>query len=299
MITMTRLALLVVFSAVIISACGVAPEQLLPTEGVKSLQTQLVTVTPTPEDELLFQSTPTPTATATATPTATATLTAIPSAAPTAPVQVNILLYEDTGYIGPWVKEVMDDMGLEYTYAKGSGDLLEHLQSEIKWSLIVIAAEDKASIQGDIWELLNQKATYENTSLIVETWSIHLIAEGKVKPFLAACGITWQKNLAKAVPVYILDPEHPIFNEPNTGIALEKPIPYWGSEAVDLMQLAPISYARILAGNDPKTATAGGMITTCFQDRVILQTFLNHDYPKENIQALWENYLTFMLRRYR
>jgi len=266
-------------------------EAPLPTQGVQALQPDLSTFTPSPSFTPLFQAsvTPSPAATATLTPTATETQS----------VSLKILLYEDTAFIGPWVKEIMDEMSLPYTYVSGSGALLEELQSDTKWSLIVIAAENKASIQGVIWELLNKKVTFENASLIAETWSIHLIADGKIKPFLAACGVAWQKNLANAVPVYVLDPQHPIFNEPNAGISLEKTTPHWDGEAVDLLKLVPNGYAKILAGNDPNDTTAGGLITSCFQGRVILQTFLNHDYPKPAIKALWQNYLTYMLQRYR
>jgi hypothetical protein len=37
------------------------------------------------------------------------------------------------------------------------------------------------------------------------------------------------------------------------------------------------------------------LITACIEGRVIIQTFSDHDYHRSDIQALWENYVTYVL----
>jgi hypothetical protein len=34
---------------------------------------------------------------------------------------------------------------------------------------------------------------------------------------------------------------------------------------------------------------------SCFNGRVIIQTFSNHDYRKEDVMVLWENYIVYTL----
>ena len=53
--------------------------------------------------------------------------------------------------------------------------------------------------------------------------------------------------------------------------------------------------AVIVAGGYPSTPSDYGLITTCIEGRVIIQTFSDHDYHREDIQALWENYVTYVL----
>jgi hypothetical protein len=53
--------------------------------------------------------------------------------------------------------------------------------------------------------------------------------------------------------------------------------------------------AQILAGGFMSNPTDYGLIVSCIEGRVIIQTFSDHDYHREDIQALWENYITYVL----
>jgi hypothetical protein len=294
------LAFLIILTTACTSPATPTPEPS-PTERIQSLpadlptQTAQPTLTPLPT-KIFLTPTPLSLATATAVPALYTVVPTVGTAEVTQGPQ-SILLYEDSGNIGAWIKELLDQMNLNYTYAAGSGELLKYLQSDTEWSLILIAAENKASIQGEIWEVINKKVTEENTSLIAELWFIDVIYEGKIKSFLTGCGVELSKhyNLPRAVPVYILEPSHPIFNTPIPGISLIKPVYFWDDQAVDYLKLLPDSQAKILAGGVEGDKADNGLIISCFDDHVILQTFLNHDFPEPVVKALWQNYISYLL----
>jgi hypothetical protein len=297
------LGLILIFSACTPQATPL-PEPS-PTDRIQSLPADLPTRTTqptlTPAPTKIFL-TPTPLAleTATAVP-ALYTVVPTPGTAEVPQGPQFILLYEDTGNIGAWIKELLDQMNLSYTYATGSGELLKQLQSDTQWTLILIAAENKASIQGEIWDVIKKKVTEENTTLVAELWFIDLIYEGKIKPFLTDCGVELSKyyNLPRPVPVYLLEPNHPIFNTPNPGISLLKPVYFWDDQAVDYLKLLPNSPAKFLAGGVDGDKADNGLIVSCYNNRVILQTFLNHDFPEPVVKALWQNYITYLLLQHK
>jgi len=304
-----RLVLLIALCFVVILTTTCTPQatpsaEPSPSGGLQSLPQDLPTLTLqptlTPLPTKIFL-TPTSLFNPTATPVP-ALYTAVPTpgtAAPTQPGTLEILLYEDTGDIGLWVKEALDAAGRPYNYVSGSGNLQKQLETDTKWSLIIIAAENRSSIQGDLWDLISQKVTEDNSALIAELWFIDLIYEGKIKPFLNTCGVELSKhyNLPLAVPVYFIEPTHPIFNSPNPGLSLLKPAPFWDDQAVDYLKLLPDSPAKILAAGVEGDKADNGLIVSCYDGRVILQTFLNHDYPEATIKALWQNYMAFVLQQ--
>jgi hypothetical protein len=61
------------------------------------------------------------------------------------------------------------------------------------------------------------------------------------------------------------------------------------------MKLQGGSTAQILASRTLDQTGADGLITSCMEGRVILQTFDSHDYPTDNMIALWENYIIYTL----
>ncbi|HTP02521.1 MAG TPA: hypothetical protein VMJ64_14195 [Anaerolineales bacterium] len=40
------------------------------------------------------------------------------------------------------------------------------------------------------------------------------------------------------------------------------------------------------------------MLASCYDGRVILQTFSDHDYRQEEIIALWQNYIHYTLKNH-
>lgn len=236
-------------------------------------------------------------------PTAPTNSTSIPFATPTSPpgtqlMNSRILLYEDSGTLSPWISELLESLGFQFTEIENgeTGELMNQLISGTNWDLIIISAEDKnRGIQGEIWELVQSRVVNENSALIAEMWNLDQIAGGRVSGLLNTCGVEFQRDLRRIESVYNLAPDHPIFHEPNEGISLINFVPYWGDQAGDLIRLTSEGDAILLAGTKEDRITDYGLITTCMNGRVILQTFSNHDFREEIIKALWENYIHYVL----
>jgi Mg-chelatase subunit ChlD len=229
----------------------------------------------------------------------TTTTIATPTSSPaTQLLSSNILLYEDSGTLTPWISELLDSMSLQFTdIEKGEiGELTNQLNSGTKWDLIIISAEDKnRGIQGEIWDLVESKVVDENAALIAEMWNLDQTANGRVSGLLSACGIEFQRDLRRIESLYNLAPDHPILNEPNEGISLINFVPYWGDQAGDLVRLTSEGDATLVAGTKSDRTTDYGVLTTCLGGRVIIQTFSNHDFREEVMKALWENYIRYVL----
>jgi hypothetical protein len=235
------------------------------------------------------------------TPAATATENS-PTAAPVIEDQMKsakILLYEDTPFIGLWIKDTLDGMGLKYTFVGDAlGTFMENLNSGIQWDLIIVGAEAHDEVSGDFFDLLTDRVVQDDTALIVEMWYLDLIAGGRVKPLITKCGVELQKNYDIASSIYWLDSDSPFFTEPNIAVPLIHYDLYWQYQAGDYLRLVPGSEATLLGGMYQNRDSDYGVIATCFDGRVIFQTFCNHDYHQEDIQLLWENYIYNTLKNH-
>lgn len=222
-------------------------------------------------------------------PTATEDLAALIRSA-------KVLAYEDSMAVPlvPWVQPTLELMGLDYTYTADIGDLLDHLNSGTKWDLIIIAAEARSSVQGEFWDVIAPKVMNDKTALIVEMWYLSDTAVGRINQLTSKCGIRFQKVRDEPDSIYTLKPDHPVFTTPNSGFSLTNYSGYWKDKGGDYVRVTG-GDAQILAGGFVSDPTAYGLIATCIEGRVIFQTFSDHDYHREDIQALWENYITWTL----
>ena len=209
----------------------------------------------------------------------------------------NILVYEDTQNIGLWISDALNGMGVRYTHVGDAiGTLMENLNSPVPWDLIIIGAESHTKVQGEFWDIINEKVARDKTALIVEVWYLDSLGEGKFKNLLSNCGVEYQKDWKKVESIYWLDSTHPLFSSPNTAMPLINYSPYWGSNPGDLLRLAPGSSATLLAGTFEKRKSDYGVLTTCMDGRVVIQTFSNHDFHHDQIIKLWQNYVTYTLK---
>jgi hypothetical protein len=219
----------------------------------------------------------------------------VPTAAPDIEEQMKsakILLYEDTPYIGLWIKDTLDGMGLKYTFVGDAlGTFMENLNSGIEWDLIIVGAEAHEDVSGDFFDILTKRVVQDDSALIVEMWYLDLISNGRVKALTTQCGVELQKNYDVPSSIYWLESNSPFFTEPNIAVPLIHYDPYWEYQAGDYLRLIPGSDATFLAGMYQNRNGDYGVITTCFEGRVILQTFCNHDYKESDIKLLWENYI--------
>lgn len=203
-----------------------------------------------------------------------------------------ILVYEDTPYIGLWIKDTLQSMGLKHTFVGDAmGDFMENLNSGIQWDLIIVGAESHDYVSGDFFDVITERVVNDKAALIVEMWYLDQISEGRIKPLTTKCGVRLQKSYDAADSIYWLESSAPVFTEPNIAIPLIHYDRYWNYQAGDYMRLAPGSDATLLAGMYQNRDSDYGVVATCFEGRVIIQTFCNHDYHEADIQLLWENYI--------
>lgn len=209
-----------------------------------------------------------------------------------------ILLYEDTPNIGLWVKQALDGAGYKYTNVGDAvGKFMENLNSGIAWDLIIIAAESKSGVRGEFWDIIQEQAN-RKVAIVAEVWYLDKTINGRIKPFLTACGVDFQRDQPEADSLYWLEPTHPVFNEPNTAMPLLHYSRYWAAQSGDLLELSPGSDATLLAGIQKSRSSDYGQIATCMEGRVIIQTFSNHDYPRSDILKLWQNYVYNTLKNH-
>jgi hypothetical protein len=203
-----------------------------------------------------------------------------------------ILVYEDTPYIGTWIKDTLQGMGLKNVYVGDAmGNFMENLNSGIQWDLIIVGAESHDYVSGDFFDVITERVVKDKAALIVEMWYLDKISEGRIKPLTTKCGVELQKNYDAASSIYWLESSSPVFTEPNIAVPLIHYDIYWQWQAGDYMRLIPGSDAKLLAGMYKNRDSDYGVIASCFEGRVILQTFCNHDYHESDIELLWENYI--------
>jgi len=208
-----------------------------------------------------------------------------------------ILVYEDTQGIGLWIKDALDGLGLKYTHiGDRSGDFMSQLNSSTDWDLIIVGAEAKTKVQGEFWDVIVERIARDDTALIAEVWYLDTLGEGRVKSLLTGCGVRFQRDWDLAESIYWLQSDHPVFSEPNNTVALIHFSRHWRAQAGDLIKLSPGSNATLLAGTFQKQKSDYGVMATCYDGRVILQTFSNHDYRYNEIIPLWQNYIYYTLK---
>jgi len=305
------------FVVLFILACGLSvapntssPSAFDPTKAALELQATSMVLQLTQaamNSQPLLQPTPLP--------PPTTTISQPPAAQPNEPAQqatptqdveariqsANVLVYENTDEygIGMWVQDALDGMGIKYTQTGSySGHFMEYLNSGKKYDLIIVDAEAKDRISGEFWDVINTRLTRDKAALIAEIWYLDTEASGPISKILSGCGIRYQKDYSLADSVYWWDPTHPIFNEPNTVLPLLHYDRYWENQTGDQIRLGGSGDAELIAGLAAKKSNQEGVLATCYDGRVIIQTFSDHDYDQADILPLWENYIHYTLKNH-
>jgi len=231
-------------------------------------------------------------------PTATATPQDVNSFLQTA----NVLIYEDVAgsSLLPLVKNAADALGLKhYTHVGDDiGKFLQLAGGPTNYDLIIVAAELRTVFKGELFDaVINQ--VNRGASVIVEIWYLESIINGRVRPLMDQCGVDFMQNWIRNpgydkndYVLYWIDPTSPIFNTPNTVQPLFRWRFIWSGDVGDLMELTPNSSAHQLAAPmSPYLTTDHGVLYSCIDGRMILQTFSTHDYAPDDMLHLWENYI--------
>jgi hypothetical protein len=212
-----------------------------------------------------------------------------------------ILVYENTDErgIGMWIQDALDGMGLKYTQTGSySGRFMEFLNSGVKYDLIIVGAEDKDKISGEFWDVINTRLARDKAALIAEVWYLDREVNGPISKILGGCGIRYQKDWQLADSIYWWVPDHPVFNEPNTVLPLLHYHRFWANQTGDQIRLGGGGDATLLAGLASKPSSQEAVLATCYQGRVIIQTFSDHDYNQADIIPLWQNYVHYTLKNH-
>jgi hypothetical protein len=253
-----------------------------------------------------------PTATATSLPTDTPEPPAIelpPTPTPTPDFEAwmssaKILLFEDvSGVPMPrYIEEALDMLGLSFVDVKdGVGDFKAQLLSGSDWDLIVTGVEARSGVRGEFFDYLNDELD-RGTSVILEMWDLDELASGKISPLLTRCGIKfqadWWEPRSDSRSIWWLVPDHPVFHEPNEGMSLAHYNIQWQADAGDFIKKLPGSEATLLAGTLAWEKESHATLATCLDGRFIIQTHSTHDYHREDVVRLWQNYIYFTLKNH-
>lgn len=224
---------------------------------------------------------------------------------PTEPLTAKILVFESISgqriygiYQIRYIREALDYANITYIdVGSAQGWFLDKLRSDEKWDLIIASSEANSSIQGEFAELLYQQLK-SGAAMILELWDLNRMRSGKIAPLLDLCGVGFYADLkdVKRLAMYPLVRDHPIFHTPNASINLQNISPFWQGDNGDLLKITGSGDARLLAGTNPNQTNDHGTIAECLQGRMIIQTFRSHDLALLDSEALWQNYVYYVLR---
>lgn len=223
----------------------------------------------------------------------------------------NILIYEDAAgdpSLLPIVSNTVNAMSFSGGRVIDTGDAMgrfrEYANSATDWDLIIVAAEVRSSFSGELFELLYDHID-NGGAVIIEVWYLDEVARGKIAPILSDCGVSffrdWERETSYdpyKYSIYWLDTSHPLLSTPNTVRAPSYPYPVWFGDAGDLLKLAPSGDAVLVGGLYQNRKSDYGVLASCMEGRMVIQTFSSHDYDSELIQPLWENYITYTLTKH-
>ncbi len=219
--------------------------------------------------------------------------------------EAKILLYESMSgqriygiYPIRYIRQALDFAGITYVdVGSAQGWFYDKLVSSEEWDLIIASSEANSSIQGEFAKLLFQRVQ-KGSALILEIWDLDQVRSGEIRHLLELCGVEFYADLRdlQSLAMFPLIPDHPVFNVPNQGIRLNNTSLFWYEDNGDLLKISENGAARLLAGTLPERQNDHGVIAECLGGRMILQSFRSHDLALLDSQALWQNYVYYVLR---
>ena len=220
----------------------------------------------------------------------------------------NILIYEDVvgdPTLVPIVGNLVNAMNFSGGKIINTGDAMgkfrEHANSATPWDLIIVSAEVRSGFSGELFEVMYDHIN-NGGAVIIEIWYLDRVVSGKISPILSRCGVTlfrdWERNWdydPYDYSIYWLDSSHPLLSTPNIAQAPSYPYPVWYDDAGDLLELTSGGDAVLVGGLHASRKSDYGVLASCMDGRMVIQTFSTHDYKMEIVQPLWENYIIYTL----
>ncbi len=223
-----------------------------------------------------------------------------------------ILVYEDM-VTDPteslYVKDTLKSMGLKNV--KWDGNAMGWFKSDLlsspngkPWDLVIIAAESRDEVSGEYFDYLTDVLN-QGTSVIMESWYLDDVSEGKISPILSKCGVTVYPYVpgSGSVNDVVMYPlpggsAHPVLNEPNRGLSFTQARDtwLWSYDLGSQMALTGQGDAQLLIGTDPQQEGQDATLAVCRNGQLTLQTFSSHSFPYTVMYPLWENMIYNALR---
>ena len=247
---------------------------------------------------------PLPTATtAPASLTATPTQNGLPSAAFEEWLSnARILLYEDS--VGAsrrtrWIPSALQGLDLNYTDTVDRlGTFQAQLSADQEWDLVIYARENRENEAGNLFAEIF--AEYDQgASVIIEHWNLEDIADSStaLTAQMKACGFTvtgdwFDRNGYTKLLLYAHNTQNPVHSQPNSDIRLATYNSVrWLGDIGDLLAVTSAGEGQILYGTSETNSDTNGTVISCFGNRFILQTHATHQYERDLMVRLWENYI--------
>ena len=216
--------------------------------------------------------------------------------------EARILLYE--GITGDpnrsrIISRALDSLGLGYLdTASQIGEFQSQLSSNQEWDLIIYARENRDNFSGNLFgEIFSEYD--KGSSVIIEHWNLDDVLNYSA-PFtmkMEKCGLAvtadwYDPNNTADLLLYAHNTQNPIHNQPNTNIRLTSFGQLrWSGDIGDFLRLTTGSDAQVLYGTLETTDTTKATVVSCFNNRFVLQTFSTHQYDRDRMIMLWENYV--------
>ena len=223
-----------------------------------------------------------------------------------------ILLYEDVAGTGDrtrWIADALDDLGLSYFDSVDQIGLFQSkLSSNDEWDLIIYARENRNNDSGNLFAEIFDEYDNAGSSVIIEHWNLDDVANfsSALTAKMSRCGFTitadWYDSTGSGdLLLYAHNTQNPIHNQPNSSIRLTSfNTVRWTGELGDFLRVVPGGEGQILYGASENNPSSKGTVIACFDNRFILQTHATHQYERDRMIYLWENYIYNALEaRYR
>lgn len=214
-----------------------------------------------------------------------------------------ILLYEDiagTGDRTRWISDALRDLGLSYFDSVDQIGLFQSkLSSSTEWDLIIYARENRNNDAGNLFAEIFAEYDDVGSSVIIEHWNLDDVANfsSALTAKMTRCGFTitadWYDSTGGGdLLLYAHNTQNPIHNQPNSSIRLTSfNTVRWTGELGDFLRVVPGGEGQVLFGASENNSSSKGTVIACFDNRFILQTHATHQYERDRMIYLWENYI--------
>ena len=213
-----------------------------------------------------------------------------------------ILLYEDAAGASNrtrWIPSALQGLDLTYTDTVDRlGTFQSQLSADQEWDLVIYARENRGNEAGNLFAEIFDKYD-QGASVIIEHWNLDDIADTStaLTEQMKTCGFTvtgdwFDRTGYTKLLLYGHNTQNPVHSQPNGDIQLATYNSVrWLGDIGDLLAINTAGESQILYGTSETASDSNGTVLSCNGNRFILQTHATHQYERDLITRLWENYI--------